>query len=43
MTFKVALQEEWQNIPQDTIRRLVASMHRRCEAVIQAQGGHTRY
>lgn len=38
-----ALQEEWQNIPQDNLRRLVRSMRRRCQACVQANGGHTRY
>ena len=40
---QVALHVEWQNLPQDRIRRLVNSMRRRCEAVIAAAGGHTRY
>ena len=31
------------NFPQWKVRRLVASMRRRCQAVIAAQGGHTRY
>lgn len=38
-----ALQQEWNRVPQYTIRRLVSSMRRRCQAVIAAQGGHTRY
>jgi len=38
-----ALQEEWDNFPQAKIRRLIASMRRRCKAVSDAQGGHTRY
>ena len=38
-----ALQEEWANIPQDNIRRLVRSMRRRCTACINARGGHTPY
>ena len=38
-----ALQDEWQNIPQDNLRRLVRSMRRRCQACVQANGGHTRY
>lgn len=37
------LQIEWAAIPQDTLRTLVGSMRRRCEACIQARGGHTRY
>ena len=38
-----ALQAEWTAIPQDVIRHLIASMGRRCQAVIDAHGGHTRY
>nr|KAG5687452.1 hypothetical protein BaRGS_030354 [Batillaria attramentaria] len=38
-----ALQQEWDQIPQQTIRSLICSMRRRCQAVISARGGHTRY
>ena len=38
-----ALQEEWNNIPQDRIRRLIRSMPRRCRACVAANGGHIRY
>lgn len=38
-----ALVEEWRNLPQDMLRRLIRSMPRRCQAVIAANGGHTRY
>ena len=38
-----ALQEEWQRIPRMNIRRLIRSMHPRCNAVIRARGGHTEY
>lgn len=38
-----ALQEEWNSIGQPRIRRLVSSMRRRCVAVRDARGGHTRY
>ena len=38
-----ALQNEWQNIPQRVVDRLIASMRRRCQAVIRARGGHNRY
>ena len=38
-----ALQQEWANIPQQTLRRIIASMPRRCQAVIASRGGHTRY
>ena len=40
---EAALIQEWENIPQDRLRRLVGSMRARCDAVIAAQGGHTRY
>lgn len=38
-----ALVEEWRRIPMRTIRRLTRSMSRRCQAVIDARGAHTRY
>jgi hypothetical protein len=38
-----ALVHEWNNIPQSFIQRLIGSMRRRCEAVVAARGGHTRY
>jgi len=38
-----ALTDEWDNIPANVIRRFIRSMRRRCNAVIQANGGHTRY
>ena len=38
-----ALLEEWDQIPQCKIRRLISSMRRHCQAVIEAQGHHTRY
>ena len=37
------LLEEWDNITPEQIRRLVTSMRRRCAALIQSQGGQTRY
>lgn len=40
---RLALVEEWENIPQASIDHLVASMRRRCVALRQARGGHTRY
>lgn len=39
----VALQEEWETIPQQHIQRLVSSMSRRCRSMIVARGGHTPY
>lgn len=37
------LQQEWDAIPRQTIQHLIASMPRRCQAVIQANGGHNQY
>jgi hypothetical protein len=37
------LQEEWERIPQQTIRKLVQSLRRRCVACVRARGGHTCY
>ena len=37
------LQQEWRAIPRATIRNLIRSMPRRCQAVERARGGHTRY
>lgn len=39
----VRLTEMWDDMDQDTIRNLILSMPRRCEAVIRARGGNTRY
>ena len=38
-----ALVHEWNNILQAFIQRLIGSRRRRCEAVVSAKGGHTRY
>ena len=38
-----ALQVAWNNIPQQTMRRLILSMRRRCNTVIAARGHHTHY
>ena len=38
-----ALIHEWNNLPQNVIRRYLRSMRRRCVAIINAAGGHTRY
>ena len=40
---KDALVVEWRLIPQKRIHALITSMHRRCRAVIDARGRHTRY
>jgi len=37
------LEEEWHNIPQMTLRRLVESMRQRWLACIRGNGGHTQY
>ena len=37
------LQEAWEAIPTDYLMRLVDSMPRRCEAVIEAKGHSTKY
>jgi hypothetical protein len=33
----------WDDIPMTFINRLIHSMNRKCAAVINANGGHTRY
>ncbi len=38
-----AIEEEWTNITQVTINNLINSMRRRCVALREANGGHTRY
>ena len=40
---KHALVAEWRLIPQNRIQTLIMSMRRRCRAVIDARGRHTRY
>ena len=40
---RTALQEEWARIPQQQLGRLISSMRRRCQTVIDARGHHTRY
>ncbi|KAL0182723.1 hypothetical protein M9458_022098, partial [Cirrhinus mrigala] len=40
---RTAIEEEWTNIPQATINNLINSMPRRCVALREANGGHTRY
>ena len=39
----IAFQRVWALIPMAFINRLVNSMYRRCAAVFNAGGGHTRY
>ena len=38
-----AVRDEWENLDQDYVRRLVLSMCRRCTALYNAAGGHTKY
>lgn len=38
-----ALLQEWNDIPQVIINKLINSMTRRVQAAINANGGHTRY
>ncbi|KAL7865933.1 hypothetical protein SRHO_G00111800 [Serrasalmus rhombeus] len=40
---RTAIEKEWTNIPQATINNLINSMQRRCVALCEANGGHTRY
>ena len=37
------LEQEWQAIPKDILRRLVHSVRRRCDVCLNANGGHTRF
>lgn len=39
----VALEAAWDALVVRDINRLISSMRQRCEAVIAAGGGHTRY
>ena len=38
-----SLVHEGNNIPEAFIQRLIGYMRQRCEAVVAARGGHTRY
>ena len=40
---RVAVVEEWNELSQNNFNRLVRSMRRHCQAVIDARGGNTRY
>ncbi len=40
---RTAIEEEWINIPQAKINNLINSMRRRCVALREANGGHTRH
>jgi transposase len=40
---RAAVQEAWDSISEEFLRDLIADMPNRCEAVINAKGGHTKY
>ena len=42
-TLSNALREEWDAIPQPTIRGIIRSMGRRCRMCCEARGGHIHY
>lgn len=43
ITFRAAIQEEWNAITAEEIALMVNSMPDRVMAVMNVQGGHTRY
>lgn len=42
-SLKTIVNAEWMKMDKNICHKLVESMPRRCEAVIKAQGGHTKY
>lgn len=38
-----AVIEAWNSITLEQIQELIGTMHERCQAVIDARGGHTKY
>lgn len=40
---KTALVEDWNNIPQETIQKIITGMNTRMQAVITARGRNTSY
>lgn len=40
---KLALVEEWENLPQEMIDGIIGGMRKRIQALIRARGSHTRY
>ena len=40
---QATLLQEWNNLPNNIICRYIRSMRNRCHAVINSNGGHTRY
>ena len=43
LELEAALHQEWQQIPQQQIQRLVQGMRRRLDAIIAVQGGYIKY
>lgn len=43
LRLKAAVCEAWNSIIEEDIRDLIKSMHNRCQAVIDAEGWHTKY
>ena len=41
--FREILVEEWNGVAQLALRNYIASMRSRCQAVVNANGGHTRF
>ena len=40
---QATLLQEWNNLPNNIIHWYIRSMRNRCHAVINSNGGHTRY
>ena len=40
---QATLLQEWNNLPNNIVRRYIRSTRNRCGAVINSNGGHTRY
>ncbi len=40
---RAAVQEAWESIPIEKFNELIDSMGARCQAVIDAEGGHTKF
>lgn len=40
---RIAVREAWDSIPASYLVELIESMPNRCQAVIDADGGHTKY
>ena len=40
---RAAVREAWEAVPQSYLTELIGSMRERCQAVIKANGMHTKY